>query len=169
MAIEKEYRKVISMDPKHKAFIQRAVAVAERSINEGGGPFGAVIVKEGEIIAEAANRVTLQHDPTAHAEVVAIRKTASRLGSHDLSGCVLYATCEPCPMCMGAIYWARIGEVYFASGREEAASAGFDDDHIYKELDKPIEKRSIKMAQVETNEATNLFRMWNDKPDKQPY
>ena len=153
----------------HRKFMQRAIALAENGIEEGGGPFGAVIVKNGKVIAGASNRVTIEHDPTAHAEVVAIRKASAYLGSHDLSGCTLYATCEPCPMCMGAIYWARIGDVFFASGRKDAAAAGFDDDHIYLELEKPIENRNIRMKQVKETDADDLFRKWNDKTDKQPY
>lgn len=153
----------------HQKFIQRAISIAEKGIEEGGGPFGAVIVKEGVIIAEASNRVTAENDPTAHAEVLAIRKAASRLGDHDLSGCILYATCEPCPMCLGAIYWAHIEEVYFSADREDAASAGFDDDHIYKELGKPVEKRDIRMMRLDSPGSIDLFKLWNDNPDKIPY
>ncbi|MCU0246793.1 MAG: nucleoside deaminase, partial [Bryobacter sp.] len=112
------------MDPR---FLERAVALAARSVARGGGPFGAVVVRGGTVIAQAANRVTASHDPTAHAEVRAIRAACRKLGTHQLDGCEIYSSCEPCPMCLGAIYWARLSAVYFAASREDAARAGFDD------------------------------------------
>ena len=114
--------------------MRRAIALSEDSVKNGGGPFGAVIARKGEIIAEAANRVTLDHDPTAHAEVSAIRLASSKLGTFNLSGCDIYTSCEPCPMCLGAIYWARLDNVYYANNREDAANIGFDDDFIYHEM-----------------------------------
>ena len=115
-------------------FMRRAIQLSLESVKHGGGPFGAVIVKEGKIIAEAANRVTLDNDPTAHAEVNAIRQAARSLGRFDLSGCDIYTSCEPCPMCLGAIYWAHLDHIYYGCNRRDAADAGFDDEFIYEEL-----------------------------------
>ena len=124
--------------------MRRAIALSEESVKNGGGPFGAVIARKGEIIAEAANRVTLDHDPTAHAEVSAIRLASSKLGTFNLSGCDIYTSCEPCPMCLGAIYWARLDNVYYANNREDAANIGFDDDFIYHEMAlKPSERSKL--------------------------
>ena len=124
--------------------MRRAIALSEESVKNGGGPFGAVIACKGEIIAEAANRVTLDHDPTAHAEVSAIRLASSKLGTFNLSGCDIYTSCEPCPMCLGAIYWARLDNVYYANNREDAANIGFDDDFIYHEMAlKPSERSKL--------------------------
>lgn len=126
----------------NEELMRRAIALSEESVKNGGGPFGAVIARKGEIIAEAANRVTLDHDPTAHAEVSAIRLASSKLGTFNLSGCDIYTSCEPCPMCLGAIYWARLDNVYYANNREDAANIGFDDDFIYHEMAlKPSERQ----------------------------
>jgi len=153
----------------HEQFIQRAVEIANENIDAGGGPFGAVIVKDGEIIAEASNRVTVDHDPTAHAEVMAIREAGAKLGDFDLSDCVMYASCEPCPMCLGAIYWARISAVYFSADRKDAEEAGFDDSLIYEELAKPIESRKLKMIRLEDPSAGEVFIKWISKSDKTRY
>ena len=154
------------MEFKH---LKRAISLAESSINQGGGPFGALIVKDGEVISEASNRVTLQHDPTAHAEIEAIRKAGEKLQTHDLSGCVLYASCEPCPMCLGAIYWAHIDTVVYAAGRKDAEQAGFDDKLIYEELAKEVSSRKIEMIFHEEPAAKELFIAWTRKSDKEPY
>ena len=114
--------------------MRRAIALSEESVNNGGGPFGAVIARNGEIVAEAANRVTLDNDPTAHAEVSAIRLASRKLGTFNLAGCDIYTSCEPCPMCLGAIYWARLDNIYYANNREDAANIGFDDYFIYHEI-----------------------------------
>lgn len=153
----------------HSTFIKEAIALADKSIDQGGGPFGAVIVKEGKTIAAASNKVTLNNDPTAHAEVVAIREACSRLGTFDLSGCTIYTSCEPCPMCLGAIYWARIDAVYYALDREDAARAGFDDRHIYEEMARDPDARQLKMVQMDAPAGQQLFRKWMDKPDKTTY
>ncbi len=134
-----------------------------------GGPFGALIVKDGRVVAEGWNRVLSSNDPTAHAEVVAIRRACERLGSFELKGCELYASCEPCPMCLAAAYWARVDRIYYANTRTDAAAAGFDDDHIYKEIPKNPEDRSIPMERVELMEAPEAFREWLAKMDKVSY
>ena len=153
----------------HSTYIRRAIELAERNMETGGGPFGAVIVKDGAVIAEAANRVTRDHDPTAHAEIMAIREAGRKLNNFDLSGCVIYTSCEPCPMCLGAIYWARISEVWYASGKEDAEAAGFDDSLIYEELAKEAGERKLKMVRMDEPRAGELFRKWIEKPDKEPY
>ena len=153
----------------HARYIRRAIELAERNIDMGGGPFGAVIVKDGQVIAEASNQVTVDNDPTAHAEIVAIREAGRKLNNFDLSGCVIYTSCEPCPMCLGAIYWARIAEIWYASGREDAEAAGFDDSLIYEELGKAIGERTLKMERLKEPSADALFRKWIDKTDKEPY
>lgn len=153
----------------HSKYLKKAIQLASENIDVGGGPFGAVIVKDGKVIAEASNKVTVRNDPTAHAEVEAIRKAGEELGSYDLSDCVLYASCEPCPMCLGAIYWAHISEVYFAATRYDAENAGFDDSHIYNELTLPLADRKIKMSKLDENSAISLFEKWNEKLDKDTY
>lgn len=151
-------------------YIQRAIELARKGMNSNhGGPFGCVIVRNGEIIAEGQNRVTSANDPTAHAEIVAIRKACEKLGTFQLTGCDLYTSCEPCPMCLGAIYWARPDQIYYASSRLDAAEAGFDDDFIYRELNVNPEKRNIPMQQIERGKARNLFDEWKAKEDKVEY
>ena len=134
-----------------------------------GGPFGALIARDGKVIAEGFNQVTSANDPTAHAEVVAIREACAKLGSFNLAGCEIYTSCEPCPMCLGAIYWARLERIYFANSRADAAAIGFDDDHIYREMPKRHEERSIPIEQVDLEEARAIFREWQEMPDKVQY
>ena len=152
-----------------KALMMRAIALSEESVRNGGGPFGAVIARDGEVIAEAANRVTLDCDPTAHAEVSAIRKATRMLGTYNLSGCEIYTSCEPCPMCLGAIYWAHIDKIYYANNRYDAAKTGFDDEFIYEELSLKPADRKKKSETLLTDEAKNAFEMWIKKEDKAEY
>jgi guanine deaminase len=150
-------------------FMRRAVALALENIRNGGGPFAAVIVKDGRVIAEGANCVTTENDPTAHAEVVAIRAACKALGSFQLTGCEMYSSCEPCPMCMGAIYWARPARVYYAGTAQDAAAVGFDDAFIYKEFALPHLERGIPMTQLLHEEGIGIFRAWAAKIDKASY
>lgn len=150
-------------------FMRRAIQLSLESVKHGGGPFGAVIVKDGEIIAEAANRVTLDNDPTAHAEVNAIRQAARSLGRFDLSGCDIYTSCEPCPMCLGAIYWAHLDHIYYGCNRRDAADAGFDDEFIYEELSLAPAERQKVMEVLLPDESLAAFRMWKEKKDKRRY
>lgn len=149
--------------------MQRAIDLATENVRQGGGPFGAVIVRNGEILAEGVNRVTPNHDPTAHAEVQAIRKAAALLETFDLSGCDIYSSCEPCPMCLGAIYWAHLDHLYFAATKDDAAEIGFDDAFIYKELPLPINERKLPTAQMMRQEAQQPFNSWRNKADKVEY
>jgi len=150
-------------------YINQAISEAILNIDNGGGPFGAIIVYNGEIISKGVNTVTIDNDPTAHAEINAIRNASKLLGKFDLSGCSLYSSCEPCPMCLSAIYWARIDKVYYASTREDAHNAGFDDQFIYFELDKPIKDRKIPFENIKRIDANIIFEKWNKKIDKTPY
>jgi tRNA(Arg) A34 adenosine deaminase TadA len=134
-----------------------------------GGPFGAVVVRHGKIVGRGWNRVTSTNDPTAHAEVTAIRDACRRLKSFRLEDCEIYASCEPCPMCLAAIYWARFGRIFYASGRRDAAAAGFDDDSIYREMARPVSRRKIPMRQFLRGEALKVFKAWRDKADKIRY
>lgn len=148
----------------------RAIELAiENARSERGGPFGAIVVKDGAILAEGTNRVTSANDPTAHAEIVAIRAACAKLGVFQLNGFDLYASCEPCPMCLGAIYWARPARVYFAGTAADASRVGFDDSLIYRELPLPPQHRSIPMVQMMREEALEAFRVWEEKPNKIPY
>ncbi|MDK2978555.1 MAG: guanine deaminase [Bacteroidales bacterium] len=153
----------------NEEFMREAIKLSLNNINEGGGPFGAVIVKDGEIIARGANRVTANNDPTAHAEINAIREATKKLSTFDLSGCQIYSSCEPCPMCLGAIYWARLDKIYFANTKTDARDIDFDDSFIYEELEKPIEKRKIPTKQILREEAIAAFEKWRDKEDKIEY
>lgn len=153
----------------HDKFLNRAIELAREGMEKGGGPFGAVIVKDDKILAESYNRVTLRNDPTAHAEVEAIRKAGEAIGDYNLEGCTIYASCEPCPMCLGAIYWAHISKIVYAADRSDAKNAGFDDEMIYKELSKPVSDRKIEMQQKNPEKVRKLFRDWNEQIDKQPY
>ena len=149
--------------------MMRACQLAEESVRQGGGPFGAVIARNGEIIAEGSNCVTIHHDPTAHAEVAAIRKATKALATHNLSGCEIYTSCEPCPMCLGAIYWAHLDKIYYGNNREDAAKIGFDDDFIYREIELKPEMRSLPSEILMQEEAIKAFKMWTEKEDKTEY
>ncbi|PKM10246.1 MAG: tRNA-specific adenosine deaminase [Gammaproteobacteria bacterium HGW-Gammaproteobacteria-10] len=154
----------------HEQFLQLAVGLANNSVNTGeGGPYGAVITKDGEIIAACTNKVTRRLDPTAHAEVMAIREACRKLNDFQLQACTLYTSCEPCPMCLGAIYWARLERVYFACSRQDAAAAGFDDSFIYDEIPLAPAERSIPMLRLNLDDACKPFELWHDKADKIPY
>ncbi len=158
------------MAEPNSRFMQEAIALSLHSVRSGkGGPFGAVIVKDGEIIAKAHNQVTSTNDPTAHAEIVAIRDACQVLQTFQLKGCELYTSCEPCPMCLGAIYWARLDRVYYANTKADAARIGFDDQFIYDELDLPIGERQLPMIQLMRDEALAAFQEWADKTDKVEY
>ncbi len=151
-------------------YMQRAITLSRDKMHEGeGGPFGAVIVRGNEIIAEGWNRVTSTQDPTAHAEVTAIRNACAKLGTYELVGCDIYTSCEPCPMCLGAIYWARIAHIYYANSREDAASIGFDDQFIYEEMAKNIDCRSLPCLRIQMPEALLVFIDWKNKEDKMHY
>jgi guanine deaminase len=154
----------------NNAFMARAIQLSIEGAHSGrGGPFGAVIVQEGKIVAEGVNRVTSTNDPTAHAEVLAIRQACAKLGVFELKDCELYTSCEPCPMCLGAIYWARLSRIYFANTAEDAAKIGFDDSFLYSELKQPHSERRIPTIQMMREEALEGFRAWAAKPDKIPY
>lgn len=154
----------------HNEFMARAIALSIENVHSGrGGPFAAVIVKGGEIISEGANSVTSTNDPTAHAEVVAIRNACRALAAFDLNGCEIYTSCEPCPMCLGAIYWARLARIYFACTAADAANAGFDDSFVYEEIARPHIQRKIPMTEMMREEALGGFRAWEKKQDKIPY
>jgi tRNA(Arg) A34 adenosine deaminase TadA len=158
------------MTDADRKFMARAIELALRGVEANdGGPFGCVVVKDGVVIGEGNNRVTSTNDPTAHAEVVAIRNACQSLNNFQLDGCVIYTSCEPCPMCLGAIYWARPSAVFYAGSREDAAAAGFDDALIYREIETPIEERKLKMHQIMRDEAKNAFRLWIEKEDKIEY
>ena len=150
-------------------FMKRAIELSIKSVNNGGGPFGSVIVKGDKIIAEGSNKVTSNNDPTAHGEIVAIREACKKLNNFSLNGSELYSTCEPCPMCLSAIYWARIDKIYYANTREDARKIDFDDSLIYTELKKNIDKRKIPMIQILRNEAFKAFELWDKKKDKVKY
>jgi guanine deaminase len=151
-------------------FMQRAIALAIENVNSGrGGPFGVVIVKDSRVIASGTNRVTSTNDPTAHAEIVAIREACRVLGDFQLTGCDIYTSCEPCPMCFGAIYWARPARVFFASTAQDASAAGFDDSFIFEELRRPLRERKIPMQQMMREEALAAFAAWRKKPDRTNY
>ena len=148
---------------------KRQIELSENSVRNGGGPFGAVIAKDGEIIAEGSNKVTINNDPTAHAEVCAIRNACKILNTFELANCVIYTSCEPCPMCLGAIYWARLSKIFYANDRKDAAEIGFDDDFIYEEIAIEPQYRKKPSEILLRNEAINAFRMWTLKDDKTKY
>lgn len=149
--------------------MRRAIELSENSVRNGGGPFGAVIAKDGEIVAEGSNKVTIDNDPTAHAEICTIRKACQKLNTFDLSGCVIYTSCEPCPMCLGAIYWAHLDKIYYANDRNDAGKIGFDDDFIYEEVALEPQYRKKPSEILLRNEAKNAFKMWTLKDDKSEY
>ena len=152
-----------------KQFMREAIRLANESVMNGGGPFGAVIVKDGEIIAGSSNSVTIDNDPTAHAEVNTIRQACRKFHTFDLTGCTIYTSCEPCPMCLGAIYWARISRIFYGNHRKDAADIQFADDFIYEELDKPLERRTVPILPLLRDEALHTFRLWQQKEDKTEY
>lgn len=157
-------------DPSLNHFMFEAIELSIRNVRDGkGGPFAAIVVKDGRVIARGTNLVTSTSDPTAHAEIVAIREACKALKSFQLDGCEIYTSCEPCPMCIGAIYWARPAKIYFGSTRQDAAKIGFDDSLIYNEITKSISKRKIPMIQCMREEALAAFREWQEKADKIAY
>ena len=149
--------------------MQRAIDLSIDNVRNGGGPFGAVIVREGEVIAEGTNRVTANIDPTAHAEVMAIRRACQQVKDFRLKGCTIYTSCEPCPMCLSAIYWAGIDKIYYGNTKEDADAIGFSDDVIYKEFTLPLTERTIPMRPLMRHEAQQAFREWEEKEDKVEY
>ena len=160
----------VKNEDQHDQFMQEAIKLAIDGVhNNEGGPFGCIIVKDGEIIGKGNNKVTSTNDPTAHAEIIAIRDACLNLNSFQLKGCTIYTSCEPCPMCLGAIYWARPDKVYFASNKTDAANVGFDDAFIYKEIDLDYTKRSIEFEQKSRKEALKAFKLWEEKEDKTKY
>jgi guanine deaminase len=153
-----------------EAFMRRAIALAREGMEKGrGGPFGAVVVSTGRVVGEGCNCVTSTFDPTAHAEVVAIRSACAALGRFDLRGCDVYTSCEPCPMCLAALYWARVDRVFYANGREDAARIGFDDADLYREVALPLDQRSLPLIRMLGAEARHTFEDWRRKADKVPY
>ena len=150
-------------------FMKRAIELSVENVNKGGGPFASVIVKDNKIIAEGSNKVTLSNDPTAHGEIVAIREACKKINNFSLNSTELYSTCEPCPMCLSAIYWARINKIYYANTRDDAQKIDFDDSLIYSELQKNIKERKIPMIQMMRSEALKAFELWNKKIDKVKY
>jgi len=157
------------MSDLDESFLKKSIEIATLSVNQGGGPFGAVIVKDNTIIGIGNNQVTINNDPTAHAEIIAIRNACQTLSSFTLEGCTLYSSCEPCPMCMSAIYWSRLDRVVFAATEKDAASAGFDDAYIARELALPYASRSIKVEHVKCEGHDSCFTAWQNKPDKTSY
>lgn len=154
---------------EQEKFMKKAIELSVESVKNGGGPFGAVIVKDGEIISAMSNSVTQKKDPTAHAEVNAIRAASEKLESFDLSGCEIYSSCEPCPMCLGAIYWARLDKLYFANNKTDAKNIGFDDSFIYEEIATDYKDRKIETVQMMRNEALIAFKNWQNLDDKIEY
>ncbi len=159
----------MNITEQDKQMMREAIRLSAESVKNGGGPFGAVIAKDGKIIAGTSNSVTLLNDPTAHAEVTCIREACRKLKTFDLSGYKIYSSCEPCPMCLGAIYWAHLDCIFYANNRKDAGEIDFDDDFIYKELDKPMSERSTPIIPMLRDEALPVFRMWSEKTDKTEY
>lgn len=154
---------------KDEIYLRQAVEIAKQNIEKGGGPFGAIIVKDNKIVAQCGNSVTNDNDPTAHAEVNCIRSACKKLNTFDLSGCVIYSSCEPCPMCLSAIYWARLDRLVYAATRQDAAGAGFDDEFIYKEIPLANSQRSLECNHFSLEEGCDPFEIWNSKSDKTEY
>lgn len=154
---------------KEELFMQEAIKLSIENVKKGGGPFGAIIVKDGEIIAKAVNKVTIKNDPTAHAEVEAIRIASKKLNNFNLSGCEIYTSCEPCPMCFGAIYWARLDKLYYANTKEDAEKTGFDDSFIYNEIVLPSSERKLPNINILRDKALQAFIEWEAKEDKTEY
>lgn len=155
---------------EHNKFMRLAIEMSENNVRSGtGGPFGAVIVKDGVVMAKGCNLVTANNDPTAHAEVSTIRLACAALQTFDLSGCIIYTSCEPCPMCLGAIYWARIDKIFYGNTKKDAADIGFDDQFIYKELDLPMEQRKLPISQMMRDESIQAFQLWEKTDTKTEY
>jgi tRNA(Arg) A34 adenosine deaminase TadA len=158
------------MNELDRKFMARAIELAQAGVDQNlGGPFGCVIAKDGRIVGEGNNQVTSTNDPTAHAEIVAIREACRNLGSFQLEGCTIYTSCEPCPMCLGAIYWARPAAIFFAGTRDDAAVAGFDDDLFYSEIEKPNDERQLRLQTLLREESQKVFQNWIAKPSKTEY
>ena len=155
---------------EHEKFMRMAIELSGQNVKGvAGGPFGAVVVKNGQVVAGSANQVVQQNDPTAHAEVTAIRLACQRLGTYNLEGCAIYTSCEPCPMCLGAIYWAHIDTIYYGNTKADAAEIGFDDHFIYKELELPMEQRKLQIIPLLRDEALSVFKLWADSESKKDY
>ena len=159
----------MNITERDKELMREAIRLSRESVEKGGGPFGAVIAKDDQIVAAASNCVTLYNDPTAHAEVSCIREACRKLGTFDLRGCKIYTSCEPCPMCLGAIYWAHLDGIFYANTRSDAAEIDFDDQFIYEEIAKPMNQRSTPIVPLLRDEALPVFRLWADKTDKTAY
>ncbi|MBB2149401.1 nucleoside deaminase [Pedobacter gandavensis] len=160
----------ITEQKQHEKFMRIAIALSEKNVTaELGGPFGAVVVKDGKVVAKSGNKVTSTNDPTAHAEVSAIRIACKKLKTFDLSGCVIYTSCEPCPMCLSAVYWSRINTIYYGNTKVDAANIGFDDQFIYEELEKPMAERSLPIQQMLRDEALQAFKLWEQSPMRVDY
>ncbi|MEA2041502.1 MAG: nucleoside deaminase [Bacteroidota bacterium] len=157
------------MEKNDKYFMAEAIKLSEESVMNSGGPFGAVIVKDGKIIAKSSNSVTSTNDPTAHAEVNAIRLASKNLNSFDLSGCTIYSSCEPCPMCLGAIYWAKIDKLFYGNTKEDAKNINFDDSFIYDEIDLDKKDRKLPHIQISADKAAKAFRLWDESENKTEY
>lgn len=157
------------MDKKDKHFMQLAIDLSIENVANGGGPFGAVIVKDGEVVATGTNRVTANNDPTAHAEVTAIRAACQKQGSFKLEGCTIYTSCEPCPMCLSAIYWAGLSRICFGCNKQDADNINFGDKFIYEEIERPMAERTIPTENFMRDEALQAFRSWDEKTDKIEY
>ncbi len=165
-----ETKEMLADKEEHDAFMDVALALAKGNLGSlKGGPFGAVVVKDGVVVGRGANSVTSLNDPTAHAEIVAIRDACKNLNSFQLDGCVIYSSCEPCPMCLGAIYWARPSKLFFAAGREDAALAGFDDSYIYQQMPLHPADRDLPTAQMNAEKAIEIFKAWIQADNKTPY
>lgn len=157
-------------DKYREEFLREAIRLAQENVQQGqGGPFGAVVVRGNQIIARGVNRVTANRDPTAHAEIEAIRSACWELEVFSLEGCTLYTSCEPCPMCLAAIYWAHLGQIFYAATRQDAAEAGFDDARLYEEMSRPLPQRTVPITQHCRNEAQTVFAFWRARPDAVPY
>lgn len=157
------------MSGEAERYLREALDLAEQNVRNGGGPFGCVIVKDGAVVARGVNRVTRLHDPTAHAEIVAVREACAALGTFQLNGCDVYSSCEPCPMCLGALYWARPDRITFAASRMEAAEAGFDDERIYREIDLPLIQRTIATVHLPVDDRTRPFQAWAGQQNRVQY
>jgi tRNA(Arg) A34 adenosine deaminase TadA len=169
MGKQNEFDRGLTVTKRDFSFMRRAIELSLKNVKKGRGPFGAIITRKGEILAEGCNLVTALNDPTAHAEINVIREAAKKLKTFDLSDCTLYSSCEPCPMCLGAIYWARIAKVFFATTTSDAESIGFKDAQIYEEISLPLQERSIEFKQILREEALEAFKVWKESEKKEEY